>query len=176
MEKPRWSKIKRSRKSGFRARMRTKGGRKALSRKRRAGRSVNVTGWLAVNPYQTSVFCILTPALCAYALCTFALETRIEHQASSIQHRASNHHLPFTKPHPPPARSLPWAFEGPCSTREKNLHLKSIIQKPWFLKHSISIYAYTYILISLYKPPCYLSWACRRNLGNLQPIFSTSGS
>jgi len=28
---------------------------------------------------------------------------------------------------------------------------KPLIQKPWFLKHSISIYAYTYILISLYK-------------------------
>ncbi|MBC6954475.1 MAG: 50S ribosomal protein L34 [Leptolyngbya sp. PLA2] len=36
------SKIKRARKSGFRARMRTRNGRKTLSRKRRVGRSVNV--------------------------------------------------------------------------------------------------------------------------------------
>jgi large subunit ribosomal protein L34 len=34
--------IKRARKFGFRARMRTKDGRQALSRKRRVGRSVNV--------------------------------------------------------------------------------------------------------------------------------------
>jgi large subunit ribosomal protein L34 len=36
------SKIKRARKFGFRARMRTKLGRKMVNRKRRAGRSVNV--------------------------------------------------------------------------------------------------------------------------------------
>ncbi len=35
------SKIKRARKLGFRARMRTKKGRQMLNRKRRAGRSVN---------------------------------------------------------------------------------------------------------------------------------------
>lgn len=34
--------IKRARKFGFRARMRTRHGRAALNRKRRAGRSVNV--------------------------------------------------------------------------------------------------------------------------------------
>jgi large subunit ribosomal protein L34 len=43
MENPRWSKIKRLRKSGFRNRMATKNGRKILSRKRREGRSVNIT-------------------------------------------------------------------------------------------------------------------------------------
>ncbi|HUW18093.1 MAG TPA: bL34 family ribosomal protein [Sedimentisphaerales bacterium] len=42
LENHRWSKIKRSRKSGFRARMRTSKGRKTLSNKRRVGRSVNV--------------------------------------------------------------------------------------------------------------------------------------
>jgi large subunit ribosomal protein L34 len=42
MEQHRMSKIKRSRKSGFRARMRTKKGRQLISRKRRVGRSVNV--------------------------------------------------------------------------------------------------------------------------------------
>jgi large subunit ribosomal protein L34 len=36
------SKIKRSRKFGFRARMRTKNGRKLINRKRSVGRSVNV--------------------------------------------------------------------------------------------------------------------------------------
>ncbi len=36
------SKIKRKRKCGFRARMRTAGGRKMMNRKRRRGRSVNV--------------------------------------------------------------------------------------------------------------------------------------
>jgi large subunit ribosomal protein L34 len=36
------SRIKRSRKFGFRARMRTKLGRKMVNRKRRVGRSVNV--------------------------------------------------------------------------------------------------------------------------------------
>jgi len=41
MENHRISKIKRRRKSGFRARMKTHNGRKTLSRKRRAGRSVN---------------------------------------------------------------------------------------------------------------------------------------
>ena len=34
--------IKRARKFGFRARMKTKNGRKTLNRKRRVGRSVNV--------------------------------------------------------------------------------------------------------------------------------------
>ena len=38
------SRIKRSRRFGFRARMRTKLGRKLLNRKRRTGRSVNVRG------------------------------------------------------------------------------------------------------------------------------------
>ncbi|MFH1718487.1 MAG: 50S ribosomal protein L34 [Planctomycetota bacterium] len=42
MENHRVSKVKRNRKSGFRARMQTKKGRQTLSRKRRAGRSVNV--------------------------------------------------------------------------------------------------------------------------------------
>ena len=36
------SHVKRARKFGFRARMRTKNGRKMLNRKRRVGRSVNV--------------------------------------------------------------------------------------------------------------------------------------
>lgn len=36
------SKIKRVRKIGFRARMKTKNGRKLLNRKRRVGRSLNV--------------------------------------------------------------------------------------------------------------------------------------
>lgn len=36
------SRIKRARKFGFRARMRTKNGRKLINRKRRVGRSVNV--------------------------------------------------------------------------------------------------------------------------------------
>ncbi len=38
----RWSKIKRKRKHGFRARMRTHTGRAIIRRKRRAGRRVNV--------------------------------------------------------------------------------------------------------------------------------------
>ncbi len=42
MENARRSKVKRARKSGFRARMRTHRGRKTISRKRRVGRSVNV--------------------------------------------------------------------------------------------------------------------------------------
>jgi len=42
MNNPRWSKVKRLRKSGFRTRMKTKNGRKILSRKRRVGRSVNI--------------------------------------------------------------------------------------------------------------------------------------
>jgi large subunit ribosomal protein L34 len=36
------SKVKRARKLGFRARMRTKGGRDMINRKRRAGRKVQV--------------------------------------------------------------------------------------------------------------------------------------
>lgn len=47
MENHRRSKIKRSRKSGFRARMKTGKGRLTLSNKRRAGRSVNVKSALA---------------------------------------------------------------------------------------------------------------------------------
>ncbi|MBN2594361.1 MAG: 50S ribosomal protein L34 [Sedimentisphaerales bacterium] len=43
MENHRKSRVKRNRKSGFRARMRTRDGRKTLSRKRRVGRSVNVS-------------------------------------------------------------------------------------------------------------------------------------
>jgi len=42
MENHRISKVKRNRKSGFRARMQTKKGRQTLSRKRRVGRSTNV--------------------------------------------------------------------------------------------------------------------------------------
>lgn len=42
MESRRKSRIKKLRKSGFRARMRTSKGRKTISNKRRAGRSVNV--------------------------------------------------------------------------------------------------------------------------------------
>ncbi|MHC4644252.1 MAG: 50S ribosomal protein L34 [Planctomycetota bacterium] len=41
MENHRKSLVKRRRKSGFRARMRTSAGRKTLSRRRRRGRSVN---------------------------------------------------------------------------------------------------------------------------------------
>ncbi|MFZ2145930.1 MAG: 50S ribosomal protein L34 [Sedimentisphaerales bacterium] len=41
MENHRKSKIKKYRKMGFRARMRTKDGHKIFSRKRRVGRSVN---------------------------------------------------------------------------------------------------------------------------------------
>jgi large subunit ribosomal protein L34 len=36
-----WSNVKRARKYGFRARMKTRSGRKLLSRRRRIGRSVN---------------------------------------------------------------------------------------------------------------------------------------
>jgi ribosomal protein L34 len=43
MENHRISKVKRYRKSGFHARMRTKNGRKILSRKRRVGRPVNIS-------------------------------------------------------------------------------------------------------------------------------------
>jgi ribosomal protein L34 len=42
MENHRISKIKRIRKSGFRARMRTAGGRKVINRQRRHGRSINI--------------------------------------------------------------------------------------------------------------------------------------
>jgi large subunit ribosomal protein L34 len=42
METARRSKIKRRRKHGFLARMRTRAGRKLISRKRRMGRRVNV--------------------------------------------------------------------------------------------------------------------------------------
>lgn len=38
----RLSKVKRKRKSGFRARMKTKAGRKIMNAKRRVGRSLNV--------------------------------------------------------------------------------------------------------------------------------------
>jgi ribosomal protein L34 len=41
VENHRISKIKKKRKSGFRARMKTAGGRKTINRKRRVGRSVN---------------------------------------------------------------------------------------------------------------------------------------
>ncbi|MBN2211774.1 MAG: 50S ribosomal protein L34 [Sedimentisphaerales bacterium] len=43
METARNSKIKRLRKQGFLARMRTKKGRQMINRKRRAGRSVNIS-------------------------------------------------------------------------------------------------------------------------------------
>lgn len=39
------SNIKRARSFGFRARMKTKSGRKMLNRKRRVGRGVNVRNW-----------------------------------------------------------------------------------------------------------------------------------
>ena len=39
------SAVKRARKFGFRARMKTKNGRKTLSNKRREGRCVNVRKW-----------------------------------------------------------------------------------------------------------------------------------
>jgi large subunit ribosomal protein L34 len=42
MQDRRTSKVKRARKSGFRARMSTAKGRQTINRKRRAGRSVNV--------------------------------------------------------------------------------------------------------------------------------------
>ena len=42
MDSKRKSRIKRKRSIGFRARMRTKNGRKLINRKRRAGRLVNV--------------------------------------------------------------------------------------------------------------------------------------
>ena len=42
MKNHRISKIKKARKSGFRARMRTHDGRQTTNRKRRVGRSVNV--------------------------------------------------------------------------------------------------------------------------------------
>jgi large subunit ribosomal protein L34 len=42
MENHRISKIKKKRKSGFLARMRTKGGRKILKRRRRIGRSLKL--------------------------------------------------------------------------------------------------------------------------------------
>lgn len=38
----RWSKLKRKRRLGFRARMATKNGRNTINRKRRVGRSLNV--------------------------------------------------------------------------------------------------------------------------------------
>lgn len=38
----RWSRLKRKRAIGFRARMKTKNGRKLMNRKRRVGRSLNV--------------------------------------------------------------------------------------------------------------------------------------
>ena len=42
MENPRRSKIKRRRKMGFRARMRTKSGRKIINRRRRLGRRASI--------------------------------------------------------------------------------------------------------------------------------------
>ncbi|MHC4456267.1 MAG: 50S ribosomal protein L34 [Planctomycetota bacterium] len=42
LENHRKSRIKRVRRSGFRARMRTRSGRKILSNKRKKGRSVNI--------------------------------------------------------------------------------------------------------------------------------------
>ncbi|MHC4154302.1 MAG: large ribosomal subunit protein bL34 [Planctomycetota bacterium] len=42
MENHRWSKAKRSRKQGFRARMRTRKGRSTINNKRRKGRTVNI--------------------------------------------------------------------------------------------------------------------------------------
>lgn len=47
MDNHRRSRVKRNRKSGFRARMRTSKGRLTLSNKRRAGRSTNVKSALA---------------------------------------------------------------------------------------------------------------------------------
>lgn len=44
MENHRISKIKKKRKSGFLARMRTPGGRKVLKRRRRLGRSLKLRG------------------------------------------------------------------------------------------------------------------------------------
>ncbi|MHC4539548.1 MAG: large ribosomal subunit protein bL34 [Planctomycetota bacterium] len=43
MENHRKSKAKRNRKSGFRARMKTRNGRKAINGKRRRGRTTNVS-------------------------------------------------------------------------------------------------------------------------------------
>ncbi|MGQ0626628.1 MAG: 50S ribosomal protein L34 [Phycisphaerales bacterium] len=40
----RWSNLKRKRKLGFRARMKTKAGRKMINNKRRAGRSLDTAG------------------------------------------------------------------------------------------------------------------------------------
>ena len=55
------SNIKRARTFGFRARMRTKNGRKMINRKRRVGRSVNVRKWESPAFACSAVFASSTP-------------------------------------------------------------------------------------------------------------------